>query len=160
MIWLLFGIFLSACFAASMTGAWFMPGKWYDGLAKPSWTPPKWLFPVAWSLLYVCMAAAGARVAMLEGNGLAMAFWALQIAVNTLWTPVFFGLQNIRAGMMVIVMLWLSVAACMLEMWQIDWIAGALFVPYLVWVTVATALNGAVWQLNPEEAKKPIAPQP
>lgn len=157
MIWILFGIFLCACFAASLTGAWFMPGQWYDELRKPSWTPPKWLFPVAWSVLYLCMAAAGARVAVLDGAGIAVALWALQIALNTLWTPVFFGLRNIRAGMGVIVMLWLSVAACMIAMWQFDWVAGALFVPYLVWVSIATALNAAVWRLNPEDAAKPIS---
>lgn len=155
MIWILFFIFLGACFAASLTGAMFMPGKWYDDLAKPRWTPPSIVFPIAWSILYLCMAAAGARVAVMDGNAYAMAFWALQIAFNTLWTPVFFGLHNIRAGMGIILGLWLSVACCMVAMWQIDAVAGLLFAPYLLWVTIASALNASVWRLNPEAAKAP-----
>ncbi|MEL7081685.1 MAG: TspO/MBR family protein, partial [Pseudomonadota bacterium] len=83
---------------------------------------------------------------------LAMALWALQIAFNGLWTPVFFGLQNIRLGMAVIAILWLSVAACMVALWRLDTIAGLFFVPYLAWVTTAAALNWGVWRLNPEAA--------
>lgn len=149
MIWMLFLIFLAACFAAGATGGMFPPGQWYDELEKPDWTPPNWLFPVAWTTLYLCMAGAGARVALLPGNGLAMALWALQIALNTLWTPVFFGLQRIRAGMIVLLCLWVAVAACMLALFQLDWIAGLLFLPYLVWVSVAAALNFSVMRLNP-----------
>ncbi|MEM8539199.1 MAG: TspO/MBR family protein [Pseudomonadota bacterium] len=149
MIWLLFGIFLAACFAAGATGGMFPPGPWYRALSKPSWTPPDWLFPVAWTTLYICMAAAAARVAVLPGNGVALALWALQIALNTLWTPVFFGLQKIRAGMGVLVLLWLSVAACMLALFQLDLIAGLLFLPYLAWVSTAAALNLSVMRLNP-----------
>ena len=97
MTYALFAIFLGACFAAGATGALFPPGAWYSTLKKPSWTPPNWLFPVAWTTLYLCMAAAAARVAGAEGSAFAMALWALQIALNTLWTPVFFGLRRIRA---------------------------------------------------------------
>lgn len=152
MIWLLFCVFLAACIAAGMTGGLFPPGDWYRGLKKPRWTPPNWLFPVAWSVLYLCMASAAARVAMVPGNGLAMGLWALQIALNTLWTPVFFGLHRIRGGMAVLAALWLSVAACMVALWQLDWIAGLLFVPYLAWVSTAAALNFSVMRLNPSEA--------
>ncbi|WP_416914843.1 MAG: TspO/MBR family protein [Roseicyclus sp.] len=59
----------------------------------------------------------------------------MQIAFNTLWTPVFFGLRRIRAGFVVMLGLWIAVAGTMVTFWQLDWIAGALFVPYLVWVT-------------------------
>jgi translocator protein len=154
MIWICFVIFLAACFAAGATGGLFPPGRWYDGLNKPSWTPPNWLFPVAWTTLYFCMAAAGARVAVADGNAIAMALWSLQIALNTLWTPVFFGLRRMRLGLLVLASLWLSVAATMVALWSVDWIAGLLFVPYLVWVSVAAALNRAVIQLNPEEAMR------
>jgi len=157
MYWILFAIFLAACFAAGSTGALFSPGPWYRALSKPRWTPPDWLFPVAWGILYLCMAGAAARVAMLPGAGLAMALWGLQIALNGLWTPVFFGLKRIRMGMGVLAALWLSVAACMLALWQADWIAGLLFLPYLGWVTVAGALNLAVWRLNPDVAANPPA---
>lgn len=152
MIWICFAIFLAACFAAGSTGGLFSPGEWYDRLKKPWWTPPNWLFPVAWTLLYVCMAAAGARVAVSPDNGIAMAFWALQIALNGLWTPVFFGLKKMRLGLIVLSGLWLSVAASVVALWQVDTIAGLLFLPYLAWVSVAGALNASVLRLNPEEA--------
>lgn len=153
MFWLLFTIFLIACVGAGMTGGLFPPGPWYRQLRKPVWTPPDWVFPVTWTVLYLCMAAAGARAGMAPDNGIAMACWAMQIAFNGLWTPVFFGLRKIRLGMVVVGMLWLTVLGATLALWQVDWIAGALFVPYLVWVTIAASLNAAVWRLNPEEAR-------
>jgi tryptophan-rich sensory protein len=153
MFWLYFCIFLAACLGAGVTGGLFSPGPWYRSLNKPSWTPPDWVFPVTWTVLYLCMAGAGARVAGLPGSGLALALWSLQIAFNGLWTPVFFGLRNIRLGMVVVMLLWLAVLLAMLALWQVDWIAGLLFLPYLVWVTIAASLNAAVWRLNPEEAR-------
>jgi len=155
MSWLLFPVFLAACFAAGATGALFPTGEWYRGLKKPSWTPPNWLFPVAWSVLYILMAAAAARVVLLPGGGVVLAFWALQIALNTLWTPVFFGLKRIRAGMFVLSALWLAVAGCTVAMFSLDLLAGLMFLPYLAWVSVAGALNAAVWRLNPAEAARP-----
>ncbi|MEM6888215.1 MAG: TspO/MBR family protein [Pseudomonadota bacterium] len=157
MFWLLFCIFFAACLGAGITGGLFPPGPWYRGLKKPWFTPPDWVFPVTWMVLYICMAVAGARVAMAEGNGIGMAFWALQIAFNGLWTPVFFGLKNIRMGMVVVGFLWLFVASSILAFWQVDVIAAMLFVPYLLWVTIASALNAAVWRLNPETARHPPA---
>ena len=155
--WLLFGIFLATCFAAGATGALFPPGAWYRTLAKPSWTPPNWLFPVAWTTLYLLIAFSAARVAMIPGNGVAMAFFALQIALNTLWTPVFFGLRRLKGGLVVLAALWLAVAATLVFSYVLDPLAGLLLVPYLAWVTVAGALNLAVWRLNPEEKPVDIA---
>lgn len=147
--WLCFGIFLVACLSAGSTGGLFPPGKWYENLDKPPWTPPNWLFPVAWTTLYLLMAAAGARVAVSDGNAVAMALWSLQIALNGLWTPVFFGLRRLKLGFIVLSGLWLSVAATLWALWQVDWIAGLMFVPYLIWVSVAGALNFSVWRRNP-----------
>ncbi len=148
MFWILFVIFLMACFSAGATGSLFSPGQWYDSLRKPPWTPPNWLFPVTWTTLYICMAFAGALVAVAPDNGLAMALWALQIALNTLWTPVFFGLRRIGGGLVVLSALWLAVASALWALWQVETIAGLLFVPYLVWVSVAWALNFSVLRLN------------
>lgn len=145
----LFLIFLMACAGAATTGAMFQPGKWYEALAKPSWTPPNWLFPVAWTTLYLCISAAGARAAPLDTTGYAMAAFAVQITFNTLWTPIFFGLHRMGAGLAVIGILWIAVATTLWLFLQLDWLAGILFVPYLVWVSVAFALNLSVWRLNP-----------
>lgn len=155
MFWICFTIFLVACIGAGATGGLFPPGPWYRDLRKPRWTPPNWLFPVAWTTLYICIAFAGARAAVSPGNGVAMALWAMQIAFNGLWTPVFFGLKRLRLGMVVLSGLWVSVALTLVALWQVDWIAGLLFVPYLVWVTIAGALNFSVMRLNPEVAASP-----
>jgi len=153
MFWVFFAIFFAACLGAGATGGLFPPGPWYRALNKPTWTPPDWVFPVAWFVLYVCMSLAGARVAMLPMAGLALALWALQISINSLWTPIFFGLQNIRIGMFVLIALWFSVLATLSALWMADWVAGLLFLPYLIWVTIAAALNGAVWQMNPDQIR-------
>jgi tryptophan-rich sensory protein len=147
--------FLAACGAAAATGSFFPPGSWYLGLTKPTWTPKGWVFPVVWTTLYVLMAVAAARVAglALPGAGLALGLWSVQIALNALWTPVYFGAHRMRAGSVIIGLLWLAVAATMLAFFRIDLIAGLLLVPYLVWVTIATALCWTVLRLNPAEAR-------
>ena len=101
MDWGVFLTFLAATGAAATTGAMFKPGAWYMGLRKPFWFPPNWVFPVAWTTLYLVMSYAAMRVAGLSGNGQALAFWAVQIALNTLWTPIFFGLHRMRSAMVV-----------------------------------------------------------
>ena len=148
MDWTLFAIFFASCCAAGATGAMFQPGDWYDGLDKPSWTPPDWVFPVTWTTLYVLIAWSASRVAG-TGSGIAMAFFALQIALNTLWTPIFFGLHKMRAALVVILALWIAVACTMLAFFDLDIWAGLMFVPYLVWVSIATALNFEVMRRNP-----------
>jgi len=150
MDWIVFSICFGACAAAGATGAAFPPGAWYERLEKPRWTPPNWLFPVAWAVLYIAMSVAAALVAPREGGGAAMALWALQIALNALWSPIFFGARRMGAAIPVVLALWAAVAATMAAFWQIDRIAGLLLAPYVVWCTVAAALNVAVWRLNPD----------
>lgn len=152
MDWSLFLTYLAACGAAAATGAMIQPGPWYDSLQKPDWTPPNWLFPVVWTTLYLFMSYAAMRVAMAPNGAQGLAFWALQIALNTLWTPVFFGLHRMRAAMGVMVCLWLAVAATTWTFFTVDLIAGLLFLPYLLWVSIAGALNFTVMRLNPKAA--------
>ena len=149
--WILFLIFLAATFGAGATGAMFPTGSWYKALRKPSWTPPDWVFPVMWTSIYVLISIAGARVAGDPGSGHAMAFWAAQIAFNALWTPIFFGLRRLRGALPVMGALWLSVLGATITHWQVDWIAGLCFLPYLAWVSVAGVLNYSVAQMNPDE---------
>ncbi|MDT1060696.1 TspO/MBR family protein [Paracoccus sp. CPCC 101403] len=144
-------IFLSlilACAAAAATGILFPPGAWYDGLRKPSFTPPRWVFPVAWTTLYLLIAWAGARLAVLPGAGLAMGLWAAQVALNTLWTPVFFGAHRTGAAMAVIALLWLVVTALVVQAFGLDIWTGVMLLPYLGWLTLASALNFSIWQNN------------
>lgn len=149
---MLFLLFLLACGGAATTGAMFQPGTWYENLRKPDWTPPNWAFPTVWTILYFCIAIAGARAAPLDGSGYAMAFFAVQIAFNTLWTPIFFGLHKMKAGLAIIGVLWLAVLATLVAFWRLDLLAGLLFVPYLIWVSTAFALNFSVWRLNRDRA--------
>ena len=148
MFWLDFLVFLFACMAAGLTGSLFPPGKWYSELNKPVWTPPNWVFPFAGPILYLLMSYSGATLANLESAGSALALWALQISLNTLWTPVFFGLKNLKLGLIIILLLLVSVAICTYVFWLYAWIAGLLFLPYLAWVVFAAALNAAVFKLN------------
>jgi tryptophan-rich sensory protein len=127
----------------------FKPGAWYAGLSKPWWTPPNWAFPVVWLILYTSMSVAAARVAVSPEGSILIALWATQIAFNTLWSGVFFGLRDLRAGLLIMAALWLSVLVATVAFWQADIIAGALFGLYLAWVTVAFALNYSVWSRNP-----------
>ncbi|WP_126975287.1 tryptophan-rich sensory protein TspO [Frigidibacter oleivorans] len=146
----LFLTFLAACVAAGATGFLFKPGPWYDGLRKPSWTPPNWAFPVVWTVLYLLMAWAAARVAVLPGNGQALAFWAMQIALNTLWTPVFFGLHRMLTGLLVMGALLVAVVGTLVTFWTLDTLAGLMILPYLAWLAVAAALNLWIWRFNPK----------
>ncbi len=153
MDYLAFFICLCATGAAAATGVMFPPGEWYRGLTRPGWTPPDRAFPVIWTALYLMMALAAARIAGLAGEasgaGVALALWSLQIALNTLWTPVFFGLRRMRAGLVIIGALWLAVAATTAAFAGLDGVAAALMLPYLLWVSLAAALNAALLRLNP-----------
>ena len=144
-----FLIFLAAFATAAATGWLFPTGAWYEALAKPWFTPPDWAFGVVWTWLYVSVAYAAARVADQPGTQTALAVFALQVALNTLWTPVFFGAHRLGAAFGVLVALWLAVAAMGWLFARRDRIAGALVVPYLLWLTLAGALNWRLWQDNP-----------
>ncbi|MCQ0970906.1 tryptophan-rich sensory protein [Paracoccus sp. TK19116] len=150
-------IFLIACGAAAATGIIFKPGAWYDGLEKPSFTPPKRVFPVAWTMIYLLIAIAGARLAVLPGSAMAMALWAAQIALNTLWTPVFFGAHRMGLGMGVMAALWLVVAALVVAAFRLDAWAGLMLLPYLAWLCVAAALNWRIWRDNSHRLHSPEA---
>ena len=152
---LLFLIFLLACGCAATTGYLFPTGLWYQGLTKPRWTPPDWAFPVAWTILYLLMAFAGARVAAFGGPGAtsALAFWALQIAANALWTPTVFGAHRLRMGAGVIALLWLAVLGTLIASWRVSALAGLALLPYFAWVCLAAALNVELIRLNPNERR-------
>jgi benzodiazapine receptor len=152
MDWGLFFTFLAACGAAAATGAMFQPGDWYEGLNKPRWTPPGFVFPLVWTTLYIAMSYAAMLVAQSGQGGQALGFWAAQIAFNTLWSPIFFGLHRMRAALVAMAGLWLFVLACVISFGQISLLAGALMVPYLLWVSIAGALNLSVLRRNPAYA--------
>lgn len=140
--------FIGLTFLAPLAGAFSPPGDWYRGLAKPAWTPPGWVFGPAWTLLYMLMATAAWRVWKRVGWTLPLRCWLVQLALNAAWTPIFFGLQQPAWAFAEIVLLWLAIAATLRQFLTIDRAAGWLLVPYLLWVTFASALNFAIWRLN------------
>ena len=144
--------FIAACFLAALTGAWFRPGAWYERLRKPSWRPPNRLFAPVWTVLYLMIAVSGWlvwRKVGFAGATLPLTVYALQLMLNAAWTPLFFGLHRPDLGFVDIVLVWLSIVAMIVLFMPIHVAAALLLLPYLVWVTFATALNFAVWRLNP-----------
>ncbi len=147
---------LALCFAIGAAAAYLTRPEiatWYAGLVKPSWTPPTWVFPVAWNILYAMMAISLWRLwerarEGREGAQSAVALFLAQLALNAAWSPVFFGLHALQAGFVVIVALAIVLAATIVAARRVDTIAGWLLVPYMVWILYATSLNGAIALLN------------
>jgi tryptophan-rich sensory protein len=154
--------FIALCFLVALSGAVFRPGDWYEGLAKPSWRPPNWLFAPAWAVLYVCVACSGWLVWQAAGLGAARAFgvYAVQLLFNAGWSAVFFGLRRPDWAFGELVLLWLSIVANIAVFAPISAGAAWLLAPYLAWVTFAGVLNFSIWQLNPWLGGRSPSPNP
>jgi benzodiazapine receptor len=146
--WLgLIGFFVAA-FAAASTGAMFKPGAWYEALAKPSWQPANWVFPVVWSVLYCLIAVSGWLAWRAAGWSPALKIYAVQLVLNAAWTVIFFGLHRIGFAMVDLAVLWCLILVTVVMFYRIEPLAAWLLVPYLAWVTVAACLNFSIWRLN------------
>ena len=146
-----FVVFLGLVMVAASTGMLFKPGEWYRRLKKPSWTPPDLAFPIVWTVLYLMIAVAGWLV-WREGSVAALIFWGLQLILNALWSYLFFGQRRMDLALADVSLLWLSVAGFIVIAWPLSTTAALLFVPYLIWVSIAANLNRAVRKMNPEFA--------
>jgi len=142
------------CLGVGGLGAWATAGSvttWYPAIAKPSWTPPAWIFGPVWTVLYVMMAIAAWlvwREPGRQGTKRALGLFALQLALNAAWSPLFFGLRSPAAGLVDIVALWIAITATVEAFRRVSAVAATLLVPYWLWVSFATALNAAIWHLN------------
>jgi len=138
-------------FSAASLGAFFMPGEWYATLKKPSWNPPDWIFGPVWSALYTMMAVA-AWLVWQRGGFVAqrrpLTLFLVQLALNAVWTPLFFGLHRPGLAFAEIVILWLAIAATLAAFRPVSRPAAWLLVPYLAWVSFAAVLNFTLWRLN------------
>lgn len=124
-------------------------GTWYQTLEKPDFAPPDWVFGPVWTVLYIMIAVAGWLVWRRAGvRGPAQSLFAAQLALNLAWTVLFFGMTWIGAALVEIVILWIAIAATTKAFWGISRTAALLFLPYLLWVGYAAALNGAIWVMN------------
>jgi len=149
--------FAAICYAVSfISGLITRPeiGTWYAPLVKPSWQPPNWLFAPVWTVFYGLMAVAGWKVWCSPPSKLrtrALCIFGVQLAVNFLWSPVFFSLHQLGLGFFVIAVLALLLLSFISLSWTFVRPAAWLFVPYFVWVCFAMSLNFAVWRLNPQQ---------
>lgn len=142
--------FFILCFGAASSGAMFRPGAWYEALKKPSWTPPNWMFPVVWTILFVMMAFSG----WLIWEAQKMAAWPIlalyvgHLVLNAGWSFLFFKQRRLDWALFEVAVLWLSILAMIVLFAPISQLASLLLVPYIVWVTIAAALNFRLVQLN------------
>ncbi len=125
---------------------------WYGAIRKPSFTPPGWVFGPVWTTLYILMGVAAFLVWRkgLDSRGVraALAWFLVQLVLNALWSPVFFGWHRIGLALIVLILLW---GALVVTLWRFAWISGVaagLLAPYLAWVSFAGVLNASIWWLN------------
>ena len=119
---------------------------------QPPLSPPGWLFPVVWTILYLLMGYASYRVATSGADSgkirRALTLYGAQLAVNFLWPLVFFGLGWYLVAFFILILLWVLILLTMRAFSEIDEVAGNLLLPYLLWVTFAGYLNFGVYLLN------------
>jgi tryptophan-rich sensory protein len=146
-------LFVSFVAAAIGGAASIQAGPFYTQLARPDWAPPSFLFGPVWTVLYALMGIAAWlvwRVGGFRAAKSALTLFLVQLALNALWSWLFFGWHRGALAFADILVLWTLIVATSVAFWRIKPLAGVLLVPYLLWVSFASALNYAVWQLNPQ----------
>ena len=148
-------LFILGCEAAGMIGTIFtIPAidSWYSTITKPALNPPSWIFGPVWTTLYALM---GIAAFLIWQKGIekkevknALYVFGLQLVLNMIWTPVFFGLHNPGAAYGIIIALWISIVWTIIKFYKISRIAAYLLIPYLLWVSFASYLNYSIWTLN------------
>ena len=141
-------------FGAAWIGSRFLPDEWYQNLKKPRWNPPNKIFGPVWTLLYLLMAAAAWRI--WKNYDFSMAFFPLllfivQLFLNTAWTWIFFKLHRPGMALADILVLFTVILAMLAIFWVFDPLAGALLLPYTVWVIFAAFLTWTIWSMNRPE---------
>jgi tryptophan-rich sensory protein len=144
---------LAVTFAAAAAGSIASTGspEFYRALVRPEWAPPASVFGPVWSVLYLLMAIAAWLVWKERGWGgarVALSLFLAQLVGNAIWTWLFFGLRNGALAFGEILVLWILIVATLMAFWRVRPLAGLLFIPYLAWVTFASALTFTIWQNN------------
>ncbi len=148
-------VWLLVSFAASAVGAVasIHAKSFYGQLVQPAWAPPAGVFGPVWTTLYVLMAIAAWLVWRSGGfraHRRALTLFLLQLALNALWSWLFFAWHRGALAFADVMVLWFFIAATLFYFWRVRPLAGALLIPYLLWVSFASVLNYSVWQLNPQ----------
>ncbi|MBT8096122.1 MAG: tryptophan-rich sensory protein [Woeseia sp.] len=126
--------------------------SFYGQLVQPAWAPPPWLFGPVWTALYALMAIAAWLVwrdGGFRAHRVAFALFFVQLALNSLWSWLFFAWNLGALALAEVILLWILIVATVLAFWRVRPVAGILLIPYLLWVSFAAALNYTLWQLNP-----------
>ena len=149
-----FVLWFAVCFVVAAVGAAasLQAGVFYAELVRPGWAPPASLFGPVWTLLYAMMAVSAWLIWQRREIGLArvaLAVFVVQLVLNALWSWLFFGWRLGALSFADIVLLWVLIAVTLVLFYRIRPLAGLLLVPYLAWVSFASALNFSIWQLNP-----------
>lgn len=139
--------------AAAALGGLFTPGTWYRALEKPAWTPPNWIFGPVWTFLYLSMVIAGGLLWLARNDPdrparFALTLLGIQLCLNALWSPLFFGLHWMGVAALEIILLAATLAVCCLVFWKVNRVASILFWPYLLWVSFAAVLNVTLFAIN------------
>jgi len=146
--------FIAVCLVVSALGGLATAssvGSWYQGLAKPPFNPPDWVFAPVWLTLYLMIAVSGWRVWRVAGFAAArgaFAWYAIQLALNLTWSLLFFGARAPGAALIEVIVLWIAIVATATAFWRFDRLAAVLLVPYAAWVGYAGLLNASIWWLN------------
>ncbi len=152
--WIGLIIFIAICLAAGGLGAIATTPEidgWYKTIARPSWNPPDWIFGPVWTTLYVLMAIAAWLVwkpAGFKAAAMPLTLFAIQLLLNIAWSWIFFRLHEPGWAFAEVVVLWLAIVATTVTFFRCSTIAGWLLVPYVAWVSFASVLNFAIWQMN------------
>lgn len=145
---------LALCLGVGFVGSLMTQSEiptWYAGLAKPSWTPPPIVFPIVWTTLYIMMAVSLWRLWESPSalpRRRALIWFLIQLALNAIWTPLFFGAHAVLTALIVLVLMICAVCATILHAMRVDRLAAWLLVPYLCWIAYASTLNAGVLFLN------------
>ncbi|MDP1835299.1 MAG: TspO/MBR family protein [Chlamydiales bacterium] len=148
---------LALCLIVCVGGGWVTGlvtedsvTTWYPTLVKPSWTPPNYLFPIAWTILYTLMAIALWKViiAPTRNKQTAYSLFGLQLVLNFIWSFLFFYLESPGLGLIDIILMWIAIVATMAAFWRHSQVATYLLLPYLAWVSYAFSLNLFIWMHN------------
>jgi translocator protein len=153
--WMALAGFIAVCLAVGGLAGWVTSQsvvEWYPTLNKPSWNPPPWIFAPVWTTLYVMMGVAAWLVWMknirFSGVRVALILFGVQLALNGLWSFLFFKFHSPAWALVDILALLATLALTVVAFFNQSKLAGLLLVPYLAWVSFATFLNYTIWQLN------------
>ena len=150
--WIKLIVSILICQIAGIIGSIFTTPSittWYADLQQPAFSPPNWVFGPVWITLYTLMGISLYLVWNKKNNvKIPLTLFFIQLILNSIWSIIFFGLQNPFYALIEIIILWITILLTIISFYKISKKASLLLLPYIIWVTVATTLNYYIWILN------------